>query len=134
MLRRNHSTGSGLPRLILSGAGRGPRHPCRALVPAPAILSAACLLLLPAPGYAQDDPAKELIALRAEIQRELAKVKLQERKLNDQVERLDRKNRLLDEQLRKLRAAGTAPVVPRSSSKLGRSSRPRRPYPASAGS
>ena len=76
------------------------------------MFAAVSLCLLPQPGFAEDDPTKELTALRAEIQRELAKLKLRERQLNEEVRRLDRKNRLLDEQLQKLRAAGTAPVVP----------------------
>lgn len=76
------------------------------------MLAAVSLCLLPRPGFAENDQAKELTALRAEIQRELAKLKLRERELNEAVRRLDRKNRLLDEQLQKLKAAGTAPVIP----------------------
>lgn len=91
---------------------RDPRHLGRVRALAAATSIAAYLFLLPQTGLAQDDPAKELTALRAEIQRELAKLKLRERQLNEEVRRLDRKNRLLDEQLQKLQAAGTVPAVP----------------------
>ncbi len=99
-------------RRLMTFKPREPRHPGRVRALAPAMLIAAYLFLLPRAGLAQDDPANELTALRAEIQRELAKLKQRERQLNEEVRRLDRKNRLLDEQLQKLQAAGTVPTVP----------------------
>ncbi len=111
MQGRKYLAGKGLRRLTTLTWG-GPRDPDRPRAPALAMLAAASLFLLPRPGFAEDDPAKALAALRAEIQRELTKLKQRERQLNEEVRRLDRKNRLLDEQLQKLQATGTAPVVP----------------------
>ncbi|MGE0257985.1 MAG: hypothetical protein AB7T18_04430, partial [Alphaproteobacteria bacterium] len=112
MHERKSPTRNGSGGLSVSKSGElgGPGR--RVHAPAPAILIATCLFLLPRPGFSQDDPASELKALRAEIQRELTKLKQRERQLNEEVRRLDRKNRLLDEQLQKLQAAGTSPVVP----------------------
>jgi len=69
-----------------------------------------------------DDTAEDLKQLRAAIQKELGELKKREQKLHQEFLRLDQKSQLLDEQLRKLRAAGTggtsaapsaaAPVVP----------------------
>ncbi len=111
MRERKYVIGNELRRLTTFKPGE-PRHPGRVRARAPAMLIAAYLFLVPQAGLAQDDPAKELTALRAEIQRELAKLKQRERQLNEEVRRLDRKNRLLDEQLQKLQATGTAPTVP----------------------
>lgn len=106
MLGRKYPAGRELPRLA-GPASRGPRRRQAAVLAAAA---AASLSLLPQPGFAQNDPAKELRALRDEIQRELAKLKSRERQLNEEVRRLDRKNRLLDDQLRRLQATGPAPA------------------------
>src|SRR6202047_2453430 len=56
-----------------------------------------------------DDIAEDLRQLRAAIQKELADLKKREEKLHQQFLRLDQKSQLLDEQLRKLRAAGIGP-------------------------
>jgi len=56
-----------------------------------------------------DDTAEDLKQLRAEIQKELAALKKREQQLHQEFLRLDQKSQLLDEQLRKLRAAGTGP-------------------------
>src|SRR5215469_17131320 len=56
-----------------------------------------------------DDTAEDLKQLRAEIQKNLAALKKREQQLHQEFLRLDQKSQLLDEQLRKLRAAGTGP-------------------------
>ena len=56
-----------------------------------------------------DDTAEDLKQLRAAIQKELADLKKREQKLHQEFLRLDQKSQLLDDQLRKLRAAGTGP-------------------------
>src|SRR5215470_13305391 len=56
-----------------------------------------------------DDTAEDLKQLRAEIQKELAALKKREQQLHQEFLRLDQKSQLLDEQLCKLRAAGTGP-------------------------
>ena len=59
-----------------------------------------------------DDTAEDLKQLRAAIQKELADLKKREQKLHQEFLRLDQKSQLLDEQMRKLRAAGAAaPVI-----------------------
>src|SRR5947209_665905 len=69
------------------------------------LLGSACFGT-PRAGLA-DDTAEELRQLRAAIQKELADLKRREAKLHQEFLRLDQKSQLLDEQLRKLRAAGT---------------------------
>ena len=71
-------------------------------------LSTASVLSLPCTAVA-DDTAEDLRQLRAAIQKELADLKKREEKLHQQFLRLDQKSQLLDEQLRKLRAAGIGP-------------------------
>src|SRR5580704_12309488 len=71
-------------------------------------LSTAGVLSLPCTAVA-DDTAEDLRQLRAAIQKELADLKKREEKLHQQFLRLDQKSQLLDEQLRKLRAAGIGP-------------------------
>jgi hypothetical protein len=71
-------------------------------------LSTASVLSLPCTAVA-DDTAEDLRQLRAAIQKELADLKKREEKLHQQFLRLDQKSQLLDEQLRKLRAAGVGP-------------------------
>src|ERR1700730_6979475 len=71
-------------------------------------LSTASVLSLPCTAVA-DDTAEDLRQLRAAIQKELADLKKREEKLHQQFLRLDQKSQLLDEQLRKLRAAGMGP-------------------------
>ena len=56
-----------------------------------------------------EDTAEDLRQLRAAIQKELADLKKREQKLHQEFLRLDQKSQLLDEQLRKLRAAGVGP-------------------------
>jgi hypothetical protein len=73
------------------------------------LLGGACLVWLPRAAVA-DDMAEDLKQLRAEIQKELADLKKREQQLHQEFLRLDQKSQLLDEQLRKLRAAGTGPV------------------------
>jgi len=65
-----------------------------------------------------DDTAEDLRQLRAAIQKELADFKKREQKLHQEFLRLDQKSQLLDEQLRKLRAAG-----------VGLEARIRQPWP-----
>jgi hypothetical protein len=81
----------------------------------PALLLGGAYLVSPSVALA-DDTAEELKQLRATIQKELAELKKREQKLRQEFLRLDQKSQLLDEQLRKLRAAGTAlesaPAVP----------------------
>src|SRR6516164_10946374 len=79
---------------------------------APALLlSTASVLSIPCTAVA-DDTAQDLKELRAAIQKELADLKKREQKLHQEFLRLDQKSQLLDEQLRKLRAAGAgAPVI-----------------------
>ena len=71
-------------------------------------LSTASVLSLPCTAVA-DDTAEDLRQLRAAIQKELADLKKREERLHQQFLRLDQKSQLLDEQLRKLRAAGVGP-------------------------
>jgi hypothetical protein len=71
-------------------------------------LSVSSVLSLPCTALA-DDTAEDLRQLRAAIQKELADLKKREQKLHQQFLRLDQKSQLLDEQLRKLRAAGIGP-------------------------
>src|SRR5436309_13280888 len=78
-------------------------------ITAPALLlSGASLVLPPLPARA-DDTAEDLKQLRAAIQKELADLKKREQKLHQEFLRLDQKSQLLDDQLRKLRAAGAGP-------------------------
>ncbi|MBV8934808.1 MAG: hypothetical protein JO095_03260, partial [Alphaproteobacteria bacterium] len=76
-----------------------------------ALLLGGVCFVAPGPALA-DDTAEDLKQLRASIQKELADLKKREQKLHQEFLRLDQKSQLLDEQLRKLRAAGAAaPVV-----------------------
>ena len=70
------------------------------------LLGGTCLISLPCAAIADD--AEDLKQLRDSIQKELADLKKREQKLHQEFLRLDQKSQLLDEQLRKLRAAGTA--------------------------
>ena len=83
-------------------------HPRSSRFSVPALLLGGAYLLLPGIALA-DDTAEELKQLRAAIQKELTELKKREQKLHQQFLRLDQKSQLLDEQLRKLRAAGTGP-------------------------
>ena len=86
---------------------------------APALLlSTACYCSLPCAVLA-DDTAEELRQLRAAIQKELGDLKKREQKLQAEFLRLDQKSQLLDEQLRKLRAAGAAPGGAKPSAPAG---------------
>src|SRR5690349_16602089 len=71
-----------------------------------ALLLAGACLVSPRAALA-DDTAEELRQLRAAIQKELTELKKREQKLHQEFLRLDQKSQLLDDQLRKLRAAGT---------------------------
>jgi hypothetical protein len=90
-------------------------HTRRLRVSVPALLLGGAYLASTSVALA-DDTAEELKQLRATIQKELAELKKREQKLHQQFLRLDQKSQLLDEQLRKLRAAGagpgTAPAAP----------------------
>jgi len=82
---------------------------CRFQMAAPALLlGTASFLSLPCIALA-DDTAEDLRQLRSAIQKELADLKKREQKLHQEFLRLDQKSQLLDEQLRKLRAAGVGP-------------------------
>jgi hypothetical protein len=72
------------------------------------LLGAASFVSPPRAALA-DDTAEDLRQLRAAIQKELADLKKREQKLHQEFLRLDQKSQLLDEQLRKLRAAGVGP-------------------------
>jgi hypothetical protein len=94
------------------------RHRLWAVAP---ILLFGGVSVIALPGAAVADPSstEDLNQLRAAIQKEIATLKKQEDKLHQQVleldrksKLLDRKNQLLDQQLRSLRAAGTAAAVP----------------------
>ena len=74
-------------------------------------LGGACLVSPPGAALA-DDTAEDLKQLRVAIQKELADLKKREQKLHLEFLRLDQKSQLLDDQLRKLRAAGTAGPAP----------------------
>jgi hypothetical protein len=88
-------------------------------VAAPALLlSTACFCSLPCTALA-DDTAEDLRQLRAAIQKELADLKKREQKLQAEFLRLDQKSQLLDEQLRKLRAAGAGPGGAKPSAAAG---------------
>jgi hypothetical protein len=71
-------------------------------------LGGAWLVWLPRIALAED-PAEDLKQLRATIQKELAALKKREQQLHQEFLRLDQKSQLLDEQLKKLRAAGVGP-------------------------
>src|SRR5258707_1401399 len=66
-----------------------------------------------------DDTGEDLRQLRGAIQKELADLKKREQKLHQEFLRLDQKSQLLDEQLRKLRAAGAAPGGAKPSAPAG---------------
>ena len=70
------------------------------------LLGGTCLISLPCAAIADD--AEDLKQLRDSVRKELADLKKREQKLHQEFLRLDQKSQLLDEQLRKLRAAGTA--------------------------
>jgi hypothetical protein len=73
------------------------------------LLLATASVVSPPRAALADDTAEDLRQLRAAIQKELADLKKREQKLHQEFLRLDQKSQLLDEQLRKLRAAGTGP-------------------------
>ena len=89
-----------------------PRRPSHLRTKMPALLLGGACLLSPLSAALADDTAADLKELRAAIQKELADLKKREQKLHQEFLRLDQKSQLLDEQLRKLRAAGAgAPVI-----------------------
>ena len=71
-----------------------------------------------------DDTAEDLKQLRAAIQKELADLKKREQKLHLEFLRLDQKSQLLDDQLRKLRAAGTTAPATAAPAAAGTPSKP----------
>ena len=73
------------------------------------LLGGTCLTSVPGAALA-DDTAEDLKELRATIKRSWRTLKKREQKLHQEFLRLDQKSRVLDEQLRKLRAAGTGPA------------------------
>lgn len=95
------------------------------------VVSGACLA---SPGAAlAEDTAAELKQLRAAIQKELAELKRREQKLHQEFLRLDQKSQLLDEQLRKLRAAGTTAPGTAPSATVGGAGPPAAAQPRPAG-
>lgn len=72
------------------------------------LLGTASLVSAPRAALA-DDTTEDIGQLRAAIQKELADLKKREQKLHQEFLQLDQKSQLLDEQLRKLRAAGVGP-------------------------
>ena len=72
------------------------------------LLNMASALSLPCTALADDTP-EDLRQLREAIRKELGELKKREQKLQAEFLRLDEKSQLLDEQLRKLRAAGAGP-------------------------
>jgi septal ring factor EnvC (AmiA/AmiB activator) len=74
-----------------------------------ALLIGGAFLMSPPGAAFADDTAEDLKQLRAAIQKELADLKKREQKLHQEFLRLDQKSQLLDDQLRKLRAAGAGP-------------------------
>jgi hypothetical protein len=73
----------------------------------PTLLLGGACLVSPSGAARADDTAEDLKQLRAAIQKELADLKKREQKLHQEFLRLDQKSQLLDDQLKKLRAAGT---------------------------
>lgn len=71
-----------------------------------ALLGGACLILLPATGHA-DSSFDDLEKMRRTLQQQIAKLKNQEDRLQQEFLLLDQKNAMLDRQLRRLRATGT---------------------------
>jgi cell division protein FtsB len=87
------------------------------------LLGAASVVSPPRAALA-DDTAEDFKQLRAAIQKELADLKKREQKLHQEFLRLDQKSELLDEQLRKLRAAGVGPGGTNPSATAGGVARP----------
>jgi cell division protein FtsB len=99
----------GIRGLVTIGHARRPSDRRRAV---PALLLGGACFVTPLGCALADDTAEDLKQLRAAIQKELADLKKREQKLHQEFLRLDQKSQLLDEQLRKLRAAGAgAPVI-----------------------
>ena len=91
---------------------RHTRRPSYLRMSVPALLLGGAYLVAPLGVALADDTAEDLKQLRAAIQKELADLKKREQKLHQEFLRLDQKSQLLDDQLRKLRAAGTGgPVI-----------------------
>ena len=86
-----------------------PRMQRRVRPSATALLIGGVYLVSPLGAALADDTAEDLKQLRAAIQKELADLKKREQKLHQEFLRLDQKSQLLDDQLRKLRAAGAGP-------------------------
>jgi hypothetical protein len=82
------------------------------------LLNMASALSLPCTALADDTP-EDLRQLREAIRKELGELKKREQKLQAEFLRLDEKSQLLDEQLRKLRAAGAGPGGARPSPAAG---------------
>jgi hypothetical protein len=82
------------------------------------LLNMASALFLPCTALADDTP-EDLRQLREAIRKELGELKKREQKLQAEFLRLDEKSQLLDEQLRKLRAAGAGPGGARPSPAAG---------------
>src|SRR5947209_10263961 len=86
-----------------------PRMRRRVRTGATVLLLGGAYLASPLGAALADDTAEDLKQLRAAIQKELGDLKKREQKLHQEFLRLDQKSQLLDDQLRKLRAAGTGP-------------------------
>src|SRR5215469_1677680 len=105
-------TGKARMRILGLATTCRPRRPSHPRMNMPALLLGGVCLLSPLSAALADDTAQDLKELRAAIQKELADLKKREQKLHQEFLRLDQKSQLLDEQLRKLRAAGAAaPVI-----------------------
>jgi hypothetical protein len=109
---------------------------CRYVQMAASVLIVCAASLASPPRALADDTAEDLRQLRATVEKELADLKQREQKLHQEFLRLDQKSQLLDEQLHKLRAAGTGPGNTNSSTAAGDAAPPVRagnsPEPASA--
>src|SRR5215469_6915251 len=105
-------TGKARMRILGLATTCRPRRPSHPRMNMPALLLGGACFVAPVGSALADDTAEDLKQLRAAIQKELADLKKREQKLHQEFLRLDQKSQLLDEQMRKLRAAGAgAPVI-----------------------
>ena len=81
---------------------------CRPILPT-LILTGGGLLLFPAASARADSAAQDIQQLRTSLKKEMAQLRQEQEKLNEEFLRLDAKSRLLDRQLATLRATGSGP-------------------------
>src|SRR5260370_1063006 len=96
-----------------------PRRQHRVRSRATALLLGGMCLVSPLGAALADDVADDLKHLRAAIQKDFADLKKREQKLHEEFMRLDQKSQLLDDQVRKLRAAGVGPGTPTPTAPVG---------------